>query len=1098
MRAGVHSPAFVLGALLIFAEGCGGGGGGGTQTPPLQPDFAIAFSTAAISLSQGNASAPLTVSVSGLNGFSGSVQVVLSGIPSGVTTAPVSPFSIAAGQSVSVIFGAAPTAATGEFNLSAQGSSGALSHSAPLSLTIQSGAASNLSRSSFLPNDSVPAIDAPAGEPRRRQIVFDPKGGRFFVANPAMNRVEVYSDPSPSLLAAIDAPGASSVDLSSDAATLWVGTNTEELLAVNTASLQVKARYPMVGLSPIPGVVFNRPTEAIGLASGKVALRLRQSSASESLLALWDPASNTATDLTSTAPAVFQNGLGVMVRSGDRTRLLAAANDVSGEVVVLDSSGNAIAGPRVIGNGAISAAAANSNGTQFAVILSAGGGQQVLVFGSQLNLVASYNTANAVGIVFSPIGDVLYVSESLGNGRVITVLAAANLQKIGEVSDLAVQGIATAIEESDASHFVLGRGNRGIGILDMSSPGALSAPAPAFSNAPVALPAEGPNAGGTSITLTGSNFPSGAQVRFGSQTPVTASVGGNSQLQVTSPASGASGPATLIAYFSNGWVAAAPEAFSYGPTVQQILPNAGAASGGDTVYLIGHGFGSSAGGITIKIGGQPATVQKVEALPAFAAALSLDSTYPFPLERITLTTPAGSAGKADISLTTPSGTAALPKSFQYLAARQTFANPSLYKFMVYDQGRQQLYLSATDHIDVFDLNAQVFRAPLEPPPNGPPPDAGLRGMALTPDNSQLIAADFGAQSVYLINPDGAPYNGSRVSVGGVAGYLNSGPSRVAATSAQTVFVGLSGEGGSANACDNCLGQMNLSAFPPTFEPAPQPEVTSITGAPLLQADLAGDSVYLAFTSSPGGPLASWSSSSPNAFTVSSAKDLSSDLTAAAGGAMFAIRSNNTTELRDANLVFTGAPTSAEVENIPTRVAVPGIALHSSGGLLYEPFLDGAPPAAPPATGIHGGVDIRDAHSGRLRLRIYLPEALAMLNTDTDGLHGTFMILDELGQRIFALTTSGLTVMKLSSVPLGIGTLSPSSGSASGGTSITLNGSGFQSGTRATLGGKTLAVTFKDMNTLTFVTPALSVGAQQLVVTNPDGESVSLDAAFLAQ
>ena len=530
-----------------------------------------------------------------------------------------------------------------------------------------------------------------------------------------MNRVEVYSDPSPSLLAAIDAPGASSVDLSSDAATLWVGTNTEELLAVNTASLQVKARYPMVGLSPIPGVVFNRPTEAIGLASRKVALRLRQSSASESLLALWDPASNTATDLTSTAPAVFQNGLGVMVRSGDRTRLLAAANDVSGEVVVLDSSGNAIAGPRVIGNGAISAAAANSNGTQFAVILSAGGGQQVLVFGSQLNLVASYNTANAVGIVFSPIGDVLYVSESLGNGRVITVLAAANLQKIGEVSDLAVQGIATAIEESDASHFVLGRGNRGIGILDMSSPGALSAPAPAFSNAPVALPAEGPNAGGTSITLTGSNFPSGAQVRFGSQTPVTASVSGNSQLQVTSPASGASGPTTLIAYFSNGWVAAAPEAFSYGPTVQQILPNAGVALGGDTVYLIGHGFGSSASGITIKIGGQPATVQKVEALPAFAAALSLDSTYPFPLERITLTTPAGSAGKADISLTTPSGTAALPKSFQYLAARQTFANPSLYKFMVYDQGRQQLYLSATDHIDVFDLNAQVFRAPLEPP-----------------------------------------------------------------------------------------------------------------------------------------------------------------------------------------------------------------------------------------------------------------------------------------------------------------------------------------------------------------------------------------------
>jgi hypothetical protein len=55
----------------------------------------------------------------------------------------------------------------------------------------------------------------------------------------------------------------------------------------------------------------------------------------------------------------------------------------------------------------VSAVAANSNGTQFAAVLSAGGGQQVLVFGSQLNLVASYNAANAAGIVFSPIGDVL-------------------------------------------------------------------------------------------------------------------------------------------------------------------------------------------------------------------------------------------------------------------------------------------------------------------------------------------------------------------------------------------------------------------------------------------------------------------------------------------------------------------------------------------------------------------------------------------------------------------------------------------------------------------------------------------------------------------
>ena len=876
------------------------------------------------------------------------------------------------------------------------------------------------------------------------------------------------------------------------------GTNTEELLAISTNSLQVILRYPMAGVSPIPGVVFNRPREALTLTSGKIALRLRQSSASESLLALWDPTSNTATDLTSRAPAVFQNGLGVMVRSGDATRLFAAANDSSGEAVVLDTNGNVVGGPQVLGNGNIVSLAANSTGSRLAALINSSGAQQILLFDVSLNLLASYSATNASGIVFSRDGQTLYVSEGLGNGRVITALAAGTLEKLGQVSDLAVQGIPTAIEEIDNSQLAWGRGNRGIGVIDVSSPGVLPLPAPSLANAPAVLPAEGPNAGGTSLSIIGSNFPSGAQIRFGTQNPITATVSGGSQMQVSSPSSAVSGAVSLTAYFSNGWVAVAPEGFSYGPSVETILPNAGASAGGDTIYLIGHGFGSSTGGITVKIGGQSATVQKVEALPAFSAALSLDASYPFPLERITVTTPSGAAGNADISLTTPSGNIAVGKSFQFLAGRHTYVNPSLYKFILYDQGRQQVYLSATDHVNVFDLNAQVFRSPLAPPPNGPPPDAGLRGMALTPDNTQLIVADFGAQNVYVINPDGGANNGSHVFVGGVAGYLNSGPSRVAATSAQSVFVGLSGEGGTSNACNNCLGQMNLTAFPPTFEPAPQPQVTSITGAPLLQADHSGDAVYLAFGSSPGGPVAAWSALAPNSFTVSTAKDFSTDLTAASDGTTFAIRSNGRAEIRGADLTLNALPTSAELETIPGRVAVPGAALHPSGALLYEPFLDGAAPPAPPATGIHGGVDIRDALNGRLRLRVYLPEPFAMLSTDTDGLHGTFLTVDENGERLFALTTSGVTVLQLSSVPLGIGTLAPASGPSAGGTSLTIRGSGFQPGTKATLGGKALAVTFKDKNTLTLTTPALSSGAQQLVLMNPDGENVSLDAAYAAQ
>jgi IPT/TIG domain len=158
---------------------------------------------------------------------------------------------------------------------------------------------------------------------------------------------------------------------------------------------------------------------------------------------------------------------------------------------------------------------------------------------------------------------------------------------------------------------------------------ALPLPAPSLANAPAALRAEGPNAGGTAISVSGSNFSSGAQIRFGTQNPLGATVLGGSQIQVSSPASAVSGVMNLIAYFSNGWVAAAPDGFSYGSSVEAVLPNAGASTGGDTIYLLGHGFGSSAGSITVKIGGQSATVQKVEALPAFSSALSLDASYPF-------------------------------------------------------------------------------------------------------------------------------------------------------------------------------------------------------------------------------------------------------------------------------------------------------------------------------------------------------------------------------------------------------------------------------------------------------------------------------------
>jgi hypothetical protein len=69
----------------------------------------------------------------------------------------------------------------------------------------------------------------------------------------------------------------------------------------------------------------------------------------------------------------------------------------------------------------------------------------------------------------------------------------------------------------------------------------------------------------------------------------------------------------------------------------------------------------------------------------------------------------------------------------------------------------------------------------------------------------------------------------------------------------------------------------------------------------------------------------------------------------------------------------------------------------------------------------------------------------------------------------SLTTSGLSISQPANVPGGIATLSPSAGSASGGVIVTLRGS------------DVINVTWRDMNTLTFLTPAVSPGLQRLAV-----------------
>lgn len=73
--------------------------------------------------------------------------------------------------------------------------------------------------------------------------------------------------------------------------------------------------------------------------------------------------------------------------------------------------------------------------------------------------------------------------------------------------------------------------------------------------------------------------------------------------------------------------------------------------------------------------------------------------------------------------------------------------------------------------------------------------------------------------------------------------------------------------------------------------------------------------------------------------------------------------------------------------------------------------------------------------------------------------------------------------------------SPSSGPATGGTIITVSGTGFEPGATARVGGLDAQVLSVTDDTVRLRSPAAAVGMADIVITNPDGQTATLAGAF---
>lgn len=83
-----------------------------------------------------------------------------------------------------------------------------------------------------------------------------------------------------------------------------------------------------------------------------------------------------------------------------------------------------------------------------------------------------------------------------------------------------------------------------------------------------------------------------------------------------------------------------------------------------------------------------------------------------------------------------------------------------------------------------------------------------------------------------------------------------------------------------------------------------------------------------------------------------------------------------------------------------------------------------------------------------------------------------------------------------STTFSVNSVSPISGPADGGTTVTISGSNFQSGASVTFGGLAASsVTVSNSNTIQATTPAHSSGSATVTVTNTNGQSATLTSGF---
>ena len=425
----------------------------------------------------------------------------------------------------------------------------------------------------------------------------------------------------------------------------------------------------------------------------------------------------------------------------------------------------------------------------------------------------------------------------------------------------------------------------------------------------------------------------------------------------------------------------APEGFSYGPSVLEVLPNVSTADGGATGTIYGYGFGPTSAttlpaGLQVSVGGTPATIT------AFSGLSQVNGFSP--LQSVQFTFPAASAGAtADITLASASGATTAKAAIQYLPAIQQYPLAAANLMQgIYDPKRDLYYFTDQTKIQVFSTAQSAWLTPFSIPKAG-----RLWGIALSPDGSTLAVTDAAQNVVDVLSPD----NPSAVSVFALP---NTGsdygavPTGLAISDAGMVYyASYDSEGSGANAFHKLNTSTGAVFDYPNLRNGESRVLlssdnsrvfTNLGGSEVLTIDTATDTEY--------------SNLFNDIFSTSTQEAGHQDLTLSSNGTRLAAGGY----LMDTNLNLESETAWNELEAL-NEEAVYGQKLSPDGTLLFAPLTN--------------AINVFDGRTGVFRARVALPFALS---TNDDALVSNGK--DDVLVAITGENGNGIAVIDLNSLP----------------------------------------------------------------------------------